>query len=201
MPEGSLLLDASGNLYGTTYSGGADGNGTIFELTPLAGGSWSEKILHSFENNGIDGNLPGAGLVLDAAGNLYGTTEWGGNGTDCGPPLGSSGCGTAFELVSKTSEKILHNFNNNGADGTNPANNLIFDNSGSLYGTCRNGGSKGVGVVFELTPESGGEWTETVLYSFLGTGGDGSYPWGGLISIAPTTSMAPLTPVMREMAA
>ena len=77
-PYAGLIFDAAGNLYGTTIAGGSHGEGTVFELTPKAGGNWTETILHAFNNGGKDGNSPYVGLILDAAGNLYGTTLQGG---------------------------------------------------------------------------------------------------------------------------
>jgi uncharacterized repeat protein (TIGR03803 family) len=88
-PRASLILDAAGNLYGTTVGGGTYGYGTVFELTPIAGGGWTERVLHNFNNDGTDGANPYGGLIFDAAGNLYGTTAWG----------GTYGTGTVFEIT------------------------------------------------------------------------------------------------------
>jgi uncharacterized repeat protein (TIGR03803 family) len=175
-----LILDVSGNLYGTTYWGGKYAYGTVFELTPTGGGNWTEKILHSFAFNGTDGTNPVAGLIFDASGNLYGTTSGG----------GAYGGGIVFELTPAANgswdEKILHNFNNNGTDGNNPLAGLIFDASGNLYGTTLDGPYDiGVnylgGTVFELTPSTDGSWTETVLYNFDGIGTNPYDPDAGLI--------------------
>jgi uncharacterized repeat protein (TIGR03803 family) len=180
-----LIFDKNGNLYGTTLEGGdygcsASGCGTVFELTPTAGGGWTETVLLNF--NGSDGSGPQAGLIFDAAGNLYGTTV--GGGTNC-PPFG---CGTVFELTPTAgggwTEKVLHSFGN-GTDGANPFAGLIFDAAGNLYGTTYGGGTyrcgaSGCGTAFELTPAAGGSWTETVLYSFS-RGNDGFEPEAGLI--------------------
>jgi uncharacterized repeat protein (TIGR03803 family) len=163
-PEGGLIFDASGNLYGTTYSGGASGNGTVFELTPVAGG-WAEKVLHSF--SGADGSQPTSSLVFDDSGNLYGTTFYG----------GANGVGTVFELTPRAdgnwAQKVLHSFSQNGIDGANPYSDLTFDASGNIYGTTSYGGSgacvsfsNGCGTVFELTPKAGGAWAEKVILSF-----------------------------------
>src|SRR5258708_5575989 len=123
----SLIFDASGNLYGTTSYGGAYNQGTVFELSPEPGGGWTEKVLHSF-GNGKDGVLPFASLVFDVFGNLYGTTSSGGDGSCVGL---TPGCGLVFELKpgagGSWTEKILHNFNNNGTDGYNPNSGLIFE--------------------------------------------------------------------------
>jgi uncharacterized repeat protein (TIGR03803 family) len=148
-PIGGLVFDAAGNLYGTTYGGGAygtpDGGGTAFELSPKPGGGWTEKVLHNF-GKGADGSQPHAGLIFDAAGNLYGTTLTG----------GAYGHGTAFELSRRSggawTEKVLHNFNDNSKDGFAPSASLIPDGAGNLYGTTANGGASGFGMVFEVTP-------------------------------------------------
>jgi uncharacterized repeat protein (TIGR03803 family) len=158
-PVGGLIMDSAGNLYGTTSIGGSattcggNGCGTVFELSPKTGGGWAEKILHNFSANGIDGFYPNAGLVLDAAGHLYGTTQAGGNSTNCG---NGYYCGTVFALVSKAgggwTGKVLHNFSNNGTDGTSPQDSLIFGKAGNLYGTALGGGVDSYGVVFEIKP-------------------------------------------------
>lgn len=185
LPASSLIFDGSGNLYGTTSSSGV-GWGVAFELSPKSRGGWKETVLHVFKFNGKDGNDPQGNLILDASGNLYGTTAGGG---DCNQQYG---CGTVFELSPKSGggwkETLLHNFNGN--DGEIPYAGLIFDAVGTLYGTtfaggtgtCSDGsGFSGCGTVFELTPKTGGGWTETVLYSFKGKDGDGSYPTAGVV--------------------
>jgi len=149
-PYGGLISDASGNLYGTTYIGGAYGYGTVFELSPSSGG-WTETILYSFNNNGVDGTNPYyASLIFDASGNLYGTTIFG--GTNVCPYGAFPGCGTVFELTpagnGSWKETVLHNFENTSTDGFFPEFTLVFDKAGNLYGA--NGG--GQGVVYKLTP-------------------------------------------------
>jgi uncharacterized repeat protein (TIGR03803 family) len=171
---GSLVMDASGNLYGTTLAGGTSGVGTVFELVNSSG-TYSEKVLYSFTNSGGDGLYlyPYAGVIMDASGNLYGTTELG----------GTSGWGTVFELVNSSgsySEKVLHSFTNSGGDGLAPYAGLIMDASGNLYGTTYEGGTSGVGTVFELV-NSSGSYSEKVLHSFTNSGGDGLYPYAGVI--------------------
>jgi uncharacterized repeat protein (TIGR03803 family) len=172
-PYGTLISDAAGNLYGTTTGGGAHSLGTVFELTPRAGGGWTEKLLHSFNNNGIDGIVPYTRLVFDSAGNLYGTTN---NG-------GSNYVGTVFELTPTSSgswkETILYSFQNNEVDGTYPYGDLVFDTSGNLYGTTAEGGSSFAGTVYELTRGQSGQWTETVIHNFNFT--DGYTTYAGLI--------------------
>jgi len=182
-PNAGVIRDAAGNLYGTTMLGGAFNFGTVFELSSKAGGGWTEKVLHSFKGQQKDdGTDPWGSLIFDSAGNLYGTASGGG-------PCGG---GIAFELVphknGNWTEKILHNFGC-GSDGAEPLVALIFDTAGNLYGTtyyggtssCNDGNGAGCGVVFELTPQTGGSWTETVLYNFSASGGDGTYPEASLV--------------------
>jgi len=142
---GALVLDGSGSLYGTTGGGGATGNGTVFKLTRGANGHWKETILYSFKN-GSSGNGPSAGVVVDKAGNLYGTTMYGG-GVQCY-------CGVVYELSPRAGGKwkytVLHTFI--GSDGAAPEANLILDSKGNLYGTTPIGAPPGEGVVFEITP-------------------------------------------------
>ena len=115
IPLAGLVLDAGGNLYGTTDLGGANGVGTVFELSPGEDGRWIETILHSFNNNGSDGYLPSSNLIFDASGNLYGTTPKGGTG-NCRDRDGVFlGCGTVFEVSPGTggwTETVLHSFEN-----------------------------------------------------------------------------------------
>jgi len=149
-PSG-LIFDTDGHLYGTTSGGGAYGYGTVFELSPEAGGGWTEKVLHSFD--GTDGAVPLAGLIFDPAGNLYGTTWQGGDLTQCD----GRGCGTVFELSTNAdgswTETILHSFDPKcHNDGVNPGSGVIFDAAGHLYGTTVYGGAYGYGTVFEITP-------------------------------------------------
>jgi uncharacterized repeat protein (TIGR03803 family) len=143
-PQGSLVLDNAGNLYGSTLTGGATKKGTIYELSPGESGAWTEKILYSFKGGKKDGSDPWAGIVFDAAGNIYGTTQTG----------GAYGDGTVFELVAPVGtgsykEKLLWSFN--GTDGQVPFGSLVPDSAGNLYGTTYGGGSTGYGVVFEAT--------------------------------------------------
>ena len=168
-PYAGLIMDSTGNLYGTTALGGAYGVGTVFQLAYSAG-SYNEKVLHSFTK--YDGLQPYAGVIMDSSGNLYGTVY-----------ASIGGYGTVFELAYSAgsySEKILYTFTGTADDGANPSAGLIMDSSGNLYGTTYNGGS-GYGTVFELA-FSGGSYSEKILYSFTGTGGDGANPWAGLIT-------------------
>jgi len=173
---GDVVLDQAGSLYGTTaYGGGGsgcggnNGCGTVYKLTPSNGG-WTESVLYSFQG-GSDGAFPYAGVIFDQAGNLYGTTAYGG-GSGCA----GNGCGTVFQLTSSGSgwvENTLYSFQG-GNDGASPFGGLIFDQSGNLYGSTAYTSSFGVGggTVFELSP-SGSNWIHTVLYSF--SGGAGPY--------------------------
>lgn len=170
------VLDKKGNIYGMTEAGGAyssscsdSGCGTVFKLSPTG----EETILHSFNENGTDGAYPGAGLLGDNEGNLYGTT-WGGGAytSSCE----GFGCGTVFKLTSSGTETILHSFDEDGTDGYWPVASLILDKEGNLYGTASGGGAYGYGAVFKVTPTG----TETVLYSFGQTETDGRNPDGAL---------------------
>lgn len=185
-PYGGLVFDSIGNLYGTTVHGGSYGYGTVFELSPQSNKGWLETILYNFQSNGHDGNNPYATLSFDTAGNLYGTTQFGGDGTCQG------GCGVVYELTPNIgagwSEQVLHGFQNDGRDGTFPYANLTFDTTGNLYGTTSQGGTGGCangvvgcGVVFELSPQSGGSWSETVLHEFQNISTDGFTPYSSLI--------------------
>lgn len=183
-PLGNLVLDAAGNLYGTTYwgYGGAcqwHGCGSAFELTPNQDGSWTREIIFPFSDWGPPGAWPASSLIFDAAGNLYGTAEYG-SATDCG--IGPCGGGVVYQLTPNAggywTENVLYTFSG-GSDGGYPVAGLAFDTAGNLYGTTTGGGSYFYGVVFKLTKESDGSWTESVLHSFTG-GKDGANPYAGL---------------------
>lgn len=174
-PEAPVIFGAAGHIYGTTVLGGAYNRGTVFELSPAAGGGWTETIIHSFKPDRVDGLTPISGLAMDGSGNLYGTTSWG----------GADKYGVVYELSPSAggswTEAILHSFGYGGGDGVNPGAAVILDSSGNLYGTTRNGASNDQGAVFELSPESGGHWTEKILHSFKNNGTDGLQPQGSLI--------------------
>jgi uncharacterized repeat protein (TIGR03803 family) len=174
-PEASLIFDFKGNLYGTTYGGGTYSDGTVFQLTPSTNGTWTAKVLHSFNFNGKDGFVPEAALIFDAKGNLYGTTVEGGTYNN----------GTAFELVpgtnGKWTEKVLHSFDHNTDGGSVLFAGLVFDAKGNLYGTTYVGGAYSFGTVFELMQGTNGEWTEKVLHSFNPNGEDGLFSTAGII--------------------
>jgi len=168
---GSLIKDAEGNLYGTAQMGGDydcrtgepefPGCGVVFKLDS----SGTETVLHTF-TGGADGALPGGGLLRDALGSLYGTTQFGGDLNCAG--LGADGCGTVYKLNKAGKKTVLHNFHG-GSDGEQPFSTLIRDAAGNLYGTT-------IGTVFKLDTTG----KETVLYSFRGEE-DGGFPTAGLV--------------------
>ena len=174
-PNAGVTLDAHGNVFGTTTFGGAAGKGAVFELTPNASG-FSETLVYSFLGvKKQDGANPYSQLLIDSAGNIYGTTANGGIGKSC-----TGGCGTVFKLTPGTSgytETILHAFTGP-KDGHNPYAGLIADSGGAIYGTTTFGGTANFGTVFKLTP-SGSTYTESILYNFAG-GADGAQPLAGL---------------------
>jgi len=173
-PLAGLVMDARGNLYGATASGGTALGGTVFELSPTGQGLWKETILHNFALDGVDGTGPFGTLIFDRAGNLYGTTIGG----------GPNNKGTVFELSPAGkgvwTESILHDFGAE-SDGQNPGSALIFDRSGNLYGVTEAGGTYNLGTAFELSPATGGGWSETVLHNFGSLSFDGIAPVGSLI--------------------
>ncbi len=202
LPVGKVVFDSKGNLYGATTQGGGECPpaqcGTVFQLTPPAksGDPWTETVLYIFKGrNSGDGNVPAGGLVMDNAGNLYGTTGYGGTG-NCVLSGTKVGCGTVYELSPPAqqggawTETILYSFQS-GKDGYLPWGDLVFDAKGNLYGATEFGGGKGTtcnpyyqycGTVFELSPpkNKGGQWKEKVLHSFA-SGTDGANPNGGLV--------------------
>jgi uncharacterized repeat protein (TIGR03803 family) len=182
-PMGDLIMDASGNLYGTAKKGGSTncggfGCGAIFELSPPVQGAtaWTFTDLHIF--GGADGASPEAGLALDETGNLLGTTTQG----------GASNQGVVFRLdtpapgSSVWSEEVLYSFSG-GADGGHVSGPVTLDGLGNIYGTAAYGGSSGAGLVYQLVPPSAGAtgWTQNVMYNLPG-GANGGYPRGALSS-------------------
>jgi uncharacterized repeat protein (TIGR03803 family) len=205
VPAGGVVFDSQGNLYGALQHYGPGscapmGNacGAVFQLSPPAqkGGSWTETLIYEFQGKGSnDGELPNGGLIIDAAGNLYGVTAYGGTG-DCILLGVKAGCGTVYELSPPQqkdgawTETILYSFPT-AKQGYLPNGDLVFDRAGNLYGATEFGGGKGTscdpyyqycGAVFELSPPKtkGGEWTEKVLHAFA-SGTDGANPNGGLV--------------------
>ncbi len=165
-----VILDGTGNLYGTASGGGNfvfcnNGCGTVFELSPVLG-SWTESTLYSFQGEPEDGASPQSGLTMDGNGNLYGATFGGGDGF-----------GTIYELSPSNgnwSEHILYKFPSY-TRGFEPSDTLVFNRQGALFGTAR-GGSPSLccGIVFTLKP-SAGEWTESTAYKFTSENGGASY--------------------------
>jgi len=178
-PNGNLVLDGSGNLYGTVALDGSYGDGTVVELSPPAAGKkqWSNTVLFNF--NGLNGERPEAGLISDPAGNLYGTTFFGGSSGAL-----DEGNGVVFELSPPVSgqtawtETVLHEFG--GHDGAHTYGGVVRDASGNLYGNTNIGGTDNEGTIFELTPPSGSstQWKRIVLHEFHGN--DGEQPMAGL---------------------
>jgi uncharacterized repeat protein (TIGR03803 family) len=191
LPNGGLLIDAQGNLYGTTTSGPqyscsspnpCQRAGTVFKVSPEG----AETTLATFDWPGNGPQYPSEGLVMDSKGNLYGFTVTGG---------GPSNCGAVFELTPEGKETMIHSFS--GSDGCNPGlfdthdissnggKGLAIDAAGNLYGTTGYGGpgGSGNGVVFRLAPQSDGSWTETILHSFLDTNEqtDGAWPYANMV--------------------
>jgi uncharacterized repeat protein (TIGR03803 family) len=187
-PQAGVIFGPAGGLYGTTTYGGNNacptGCGVVFKLAPAGKGRWTESVLHAF--NGSDGCYSVAGLITDAAGNFFGSTDEGGSGgcslratrersqTGC-----VNGCGALFELSRGArghySFTVVHYFT--AATGAGPSGNLVLDGAGNLYGTTVIGGSVGSGVVFKLAPAAHNQWKYTVLHTFSNTP-DGSQPTG-----------------------
>lgn len=181
-PKAGLTFDSVGNLYGTTYQGGAYGYGTVFELSSAGGGGWTESVLHNF-GSATDGRNPESKLTIDSPGNLYGTTLNGGTYT-----CGGTGCGVVFELSATKGgwrEAVLHNFGNgctqprSNCDGANPNGGVILDSSGHLYGATTYGGTSlgecFCGAVYDMERTAKGTWLEGVISRKV------QYPTGDLV--------------------
>lgn len=186
-PAGRLAFDAKGNLFGTTSWGGDNNYGVVFELSP--GKPWTEKILHSFNLNGVDGTNPAGAVIFDQAGNMYGSTSEGGPVTQCGEFLCSYG--TVFKINAQGQESVLYAFttNTNGMqDAQYPQGDLAMDAQGNLYGTSESGGTilcdmgantfGGCGTVFEIVLIGGGA-IERVIHEFNGT--KGAFPFSNVV--------------------
>jgi uncharacterized repeat protein (TIGR03803 family) len=191
-PVSGVALTNTGVLYGTTVNGGTAGYGTVFSLTPIGGGNWTEKVIYSFQGGTTDGANPMGPLTLSSNANpttIYGTTYSG----------GADSFGAVFQIViSGGAESLLYSFTATNGDGAAPWGRLILS-SGSLYGTTFWGGNLadctlsnyalGCGVAFELTPPSGsGSWTESILYTFAGGAKDGAHPYGDLV-MSPSNAL------------
>jgi uncharacterized repeat protein (TIGR03803 family) len=168
-PKAGLIFGPNNTLYGTTYSGGSHGRGTVFELVPNPDETFTENVIFNFK--GSFGAYPAARLIFDASGNLYGTTTGGG-------PLHA---GVVFKLAPNQdgtwTESVLHTFSI--TDGWDPQAPLTFDDAGHLFGTTMGGGKYGHGVVFRLKPTPTGHWKERVIHAFGREGG--ADPAAGLI--------------------
>jgi uncharacterized repeat protein (TIGR03803 family) len=158
-PQDGLVRDKAGNLYGTTIQGGGSDDGVVFEIT--RDGTFS--VLHSFTGGRTDGQFPRCAMIMDASGNLYGTTHSG----------GQSGVGTIFEIGTNGTESLLKSFTT--STGKGPST-LSMDGSGNLYGTTQLDGANGLGTIFELTTTG----TLSALHSFSGGSGDGYSPIDGV---------------------
>jgi uncharacterized repeat protein (TIGR03803 family) len=198
VPFTGVTLDKSGNVYGTTAVGGnlslclTYGCGVVYEIVHNSDGTWTNRTIYEFAGGSSDGAFPDGTLTFDSRGHIFGTTYYGGNGSSCNQGE-FPGCGTVFELVHNPTggwtESVIYNFQG-GNDGAWPESNVIVDAQGNLYGTTSYGGSTaacvpysaptGCGIVFELSPNGSGGWTESVLYAFKG-GMDGLNPFGGVI--------------------
>lgn len=188
-PDAGMIMDSDGNLYGTTWGGGAYGRGTVFELIrDTAEGTWTEKVLYSFcpdQNACVDGDQPTSELVMDSKGALYGTTWYG----------GAHGAGTVFRVAPDAAGKtwiqsVVYSFCRHGgtcADGANP-DDIIIDANDHLYGTTYDGGlnncssTTGCGVVYELVPTKN-KWVEKIIYKFCAATNcaDGALPHARLL--------------------
>jgi uncharacterized repeat protein (TIGR03803 family) len=160
------------HLYGAATAGGVNGQGTVYELTPARTGEWGFRTIYSFKGQ-PDGGFPYGGLLFDALGNLYGTTYY----------AGANGLGCVYQLAPRHGgewkEAVLYSFKG-GSDGEGSIGNLVFDQTGNLYGTTSEGGTSGDGVIFMLAPLSRHKWHETVVHSFAGPP-DGAFAYNGMV--------------------
>lgn len=165
-PGGALVFDSAGNLYGLSVAGGAAGLGAVYQLAPDGAGGWRERVIYSFRG-GSDGATPSRSDLIVGGSNLFGTTTNGGSGD----------AGTVFQLTRTSDgrwhERVVYSFAG-GAAGGNPYAGVTRDAPGNLYGTTASGAFGAGGVVFKLSKGAGGQWTESVLYTFDGAG-NGSY--------------------------
>jgi hypothetical protein len=174
-PSAPLVADAKGNLYGAAANGGHGcptyGCGLIFELSPTAGGGWSQTVLYAFNGTPTDGRNPSS-LTFGPKGDLYGFVGGGANSN-----------GAIFELAKGTNgawtESLIYSFPTQ--DGDNQGSPIVFDGKGNIFGTIRFGGEQENGAVYELTPQSNGSYTGNLIYQFTDTSGDGEYPFGGVV--------------------
>ncbi len=167
---GKLVLHG-GHIFGAATTGGSFGAGTVFELRPTRSGEWDFKTLYSFQG-APDGVFPYGALLFDAAGNIYGTTYYG----------GTNGLGTVYRLArgagGRWTESVLYSFQA-GSDGNSSISNLVADAAGNFYGTTSEGGL-GSGTIFQLTPGPNDTWSESIPHSFQGSP-DGAFPYAGMV--------------------
>ena len=174
LPAGAVVLAKNGDIYGVAQTGGANGQGAVYQLAPNSDGTYTENVIFSFNVN--DGAVPNSTPVQDANGNLYGTTRQGGDGA-----CSSVGCGVVYKLTSNGdgtwSETVLHELN--GRDGSTAIGPPAFDSAGNLYAAAEAGGAYSAGSIFELIPRVTGPWGESVVHSFTGST-DGAAPQAGV---------------------
>jgi hypothetical protein len=182
MPASAVVLDSSGNVYGTTMSGGSGkseynyqmpGAGTVYKLAPASDGEWAETVVYNFVRGGGLGVNPSGGFILASRSRLLGTTITGGDGM-----------GAVFELTQSQKgwePRALYRFYGV-PDGSTPVGKLATNAAGELFGATFRGGKKGYGTVFELTKSKADGWTERILHSFTVAGGDGIEPQAGVVS-------------------
>jgi uncharacterized repeat protein (TIGR03803 family) len=164
-PHGRLAFDGNGNIFGTTQSGGTNGTGTVYEISPVRGGGWTETVIYNFSAGGLDGADPSAGMTIAPDGTMFSTT----------PDGGAYGAGVIFGMQKTANgwkQEVIHSINYP-SDGGFPYEGLTRDAAGNLYGAAPSGGVGGNGVIYRLSFTKGA-WVDTVLYSFTGQNGDGS---------------------------
>jgi uncharacterized repeat protein (TIGR03803 family) len=175
-PDGSSgsagrMVWRGGRLFGAATTGGDFGHGVVFQLKPTASGQWAFRTLYAFQGS-PDGSFPYGALLFDGAGNIFGTTYYGGD----------NGLGGVYQLTrngaGNWSEQFLYSFRA-GQDGNSSISNLVSDSAGNLYGTTSEGGL-GNGTIFALSPNQSGGWTETVPHLFAGSP-DGAFPYAGMV--------------------
>ena len=166
-PQSKLVADAGQNFYGSSYSGGADGAGAVYKLSPpaLPGGAWTESVIYSFNN--VTGDFPLGNLAIDNRGNIFGTTTYAGDPTCY--------CGTVYKLKPPAvaggtwSFENLHSFTNTAGDGASPQVGVVLDSKGAVYGTTDGGGATGLGIAYKIASVGSG-FVETILTPLQGAG-------------------------------
>jgi len=185
-PDTDLVVDAAGNLYGSSVEGGTFDSGAVFKLSPSTTG-WTETVLYSF-TGGIDGGQPYGGVTLDAQGNLYGTAVVG--GSFAGSPCVESGCGVVFKLTNSGGTwtySAVHKFAG-GNDGYGPGSGLTFDGNSNFYGMTPTGGANGLGVIYQIHVDQNGNHGERVIHTFAGAS-DGATGSAGRLLLDKTGNL------------